>query len=201
MRLHTRPTVATASLAAALVALAGCGGESEGTDTTTSASSSSASSTTSEPTYDEAHIMGEVKKANTEFHGLDPNAMIAEDVDWATDAFRKSYNDNRTEYKEKGVVLKGKVTTDSLHLAKSEPDAPGGWYVSVYNCSSTTVRAYLNGKDVTLDPSNPDKLLPKGPRDNVFLDRYSTPDDGASWLLDNAKRLTGKEVAESPCAN
>lgn len=48
MRLHTRPTVATASLAAALVALAGCGnGEGEGTDTpTASASSSSASSTT-----------------------------------------------------------------------------------------------------------------------------------------------------------
>ncbi|CAM4179855.1 hypothetical protein [Janibacter anophelis] len=46
MRLHTRPTVVTASLAAALVTLAGCGGESDGTDTNTSASSSSSSSTT-----------------------------------------------------------------------------------------------------------------------------------------------------------
>lgn len=47
MRLHTRPTVVTASLAAALVALAGCGGEDEGTDTTTTDASSSSSSSTS----------------------------------------------------------------------------------------------------------------------------------------------------------
>lgn len=185
----------TIASAAALIALSGCGGDSDGEEPTTSSSS-----TASQPTYDEDHIMARVAEANAAFHGLRPNAMISEDADWVTDEFRSSYNDNRTEYKDKGVVMKGKVTTDSLHLKKSEPDAPGGWNVSVYNCSNTTVRAYIDGKDVTLDPSNPEKVLPQGARDNVFLDRYTTPDGGKSWQLDDAQRLTGKDATESPCA-
>lgn len=196
MRLHSRPYAVTACVAAVLVGLSGCGGEGEGTDTT----SSTASSTSSEPTYDKAHIMGKVQEVNETFHGLDPNAKIPADAGWVTDAYREKYNDDQDEYKKMGVEQKGKVSTTSLHLAESDRNAPGGWDVTVYNCSVSTVRAYIDGEDVTADPENPDKALPKGPRESVFLDRYSTPDGGKTWQLDDVQRLSGKDEEEAPCA-
>lgn len=193
------------STAAALVAsgalLAGCGSEpQEPTGTTTSSASSSTSSVSSEPTYDEDHIMTEVAKANTAFreHGL--NTKIPKDADWVTDEYRKTYNDGMVELKEMGVVQKGKASTKALHLEKSDPDAPGGWYVTVYNCNVSTVRVYIDGEDVSADPLDADKPLPKGPRDGVSLDRYTTPDGGKSWQVDDVQVLSAKDAKASPCA-
>ncbi|WP_169797260.1 hypothetical protein, partial [Janibacter anophelis] len=168
-----------------------------GTGTTTSSTSSSASS---EQTYDEAHIMSAVRKTDKAFRALDPNATIPKDAEWVTDAYRKTYNSDVGELKDLGVVQKGTTTTEDLHLAKSDPDAPGGWYVTVYNCNVSTVRAYIDGEDVSRDPQDEDKPLPKGPRTGVSLDRYTTPDDGQSWQIDDSQILSPEDARASPCA-
>lgn len=188
-RANTRSAVVTACVTASLVALAGCGGgDGDGTDTT----SSTTSSASAEPTYDEAHIMAEITEVNESFHRLDPNAKIPADADWATAAFRKRYNEGRAEYEDMGADLKGKITSTSLHLEESDPDATGGWDVTVYNCTESTVRAYIDGEDVTKNP--------KGPRTAVFRDSYVTPDAGKSWQLDDTQPLKGKEAEAAPCA-
>ncbi|CAM4069506.1 hypothetical protein [Janibacter anophelis] len=200
MRLRSRPTVVTACVATALMTLAGCGsGEGEGTDTTASSSSSNSSSASSEPTYDEAHIMTEVRKADRAFRALDPNELIPEDADWVTDSYRTKYNSDTKELKDAGLVQKGKVTTKSLHLATSEPDAPGGWQVTVYNCNVSTRRVYQDGEDVSADPLDPSKPLPEGPRESVLLDSYTTPDGGKSWQLDDVAPVEGKDSQDTPC--
>lgn len=194
----TRSTQAAVCITA-LVTLAACGGDADGEKTSTSSASSSTSSASSEPTYGEDHIMTEVRKAHKAFRALDPNALIPKDADWVTDEYRKTYNADTNELKDMGVVQKGKVTTKSLHLDKSDPDAPGGWYVSVYACTSSTLRAYIDGEDVSADPLDPNKPLPKGPQEGVLLDSYTTPDGGKSWQLDNVTPLVGKDAQGTPC--
>lgn len=183
--------------AAVLVALTGCSGNSESDKTSASSSTASASS---KPTYDDDHIMAEVAKTNTAFRGHDPNALIPKDADWATDEFRGLYNADTKELKDMGVVQKGTVTTKALHLAKSDPDAPGGWSVTVYNCKVSTIRLHIDGEDVTMDPHDADKPLPKGPRNGVSLDRYTTPDAGKTWQVDDSQLLSPKDAKASPCA-
>lgn len=193
--LLTRSTQAAACVAA-LLTLAACSGDADGEKTTASSSASSASS---EPTYGEDHIMTEVRKADKAFRALDPNALIPEDADWVTDEYRNTYNADTNELKDMGVVQKGKVTTKALHLAKSDPDAPGGWHVTVYNCNVSTRRVYLDGEDVSADPLDADKPLPKGPRKSVLLDSYTTPDGGKSWQLNDVAPLEGKDAQDTPC--
>lgn len=198
-QLLTRSTQAAVCIAA-LVTLAACGGDADGEKTSTSSASSSTSSASSEPTYGEDHIMTEVRKADKAFRALDPNALIPKDADWVTDEYRKTYNADTNELKDMGVVQKGAVTTKALHLAKSDPDAPGGWYVTVYNCNVSTIRLYIDGEDVTADPHDEDKAVPKGPRDAVSLDRYTTPDAGKTWQVDDSQLLSPTDAKDSPCA-
>ncbi|MCT1618384.1 hypothetical protein [Janibacter hoylei] len=195
----TRSTQAAVCITA-LVTLAACSGDADGEKTSTSSASSSTSSASSEPTYGEDHIMTEVRKADKAFRALDPNAPIPKDADWVTDEYRKAYNADNVELKNIGLVQKGKTTTKSLHLDKSDPDAPGGWYVTVYNCNVSTMRAYIDGEDVSRDPHDEDKPLPKGPRDGVSLDRYTTPDDGKSWQIDDSQIVSAADAKDSPCA-
>lgn len=191
----TRSTHAMAC-AVALVTLSACGGDADGEKTSTSTSASSASS---EQTYDEDHIMTEVEKVDTAFRARDLNEGIPEDADWVTDEYRQSYNADAAKTRDSGVVKKGETTTTALHLDESEPDAPGGWYVTVYACTSSTVRVYIDGEDVSADPSDPSKPLPKGSRESVMLNRYTTPDGGTSWQLDGVTPLEGKDAQDTPC--
>lgn len=187
-----RAMSAAAAVVTCGVLLAGCG--SEGEDERTSTSSGSA-----QPEYDEAHIMAEVREAYRAFRALNPNAPIPQGADWVTDRYRESYNADNAELKDMGVVQKGKVTTKALHLAESDPDAPGGWQVTVYNCNVSTMRAYMDGEDVSTDPNDPDKPLAKGPRSGVSLDSYTTPDAGESWQVDDSQVLSESDAKSSPC--
>ncbi|UUZ43937.1 hypothetical protein LP422_14755 [Janibacter limosus] len=194
--LRRRATTTVVLCSALALILTGCGNDASESSGSSSAPSSGSSSTM----YGEDHVMDQVKKANTAFHGIDPNAKIPDTAAWATAAYRKKYNDDPAKYKDIGAVVKGKVSSSSLHLASSKPDAPGGWDVTVYNCTVSTQRVYIDGKDVTSDPKNPKKTLPKGPRDSVFSDSYTTPDGGRTWQLNNTQPVTGKQADESPCA-
>ena len=100
---------------AALIALTGCSGDSEGEKTSASSSASSASS---EPTYDEAHIMTEVRKADKAFRALDPNVPIPKDADWVTDEYRRTYNADTDELKDIGLVAEGKDHNQGTSLGE-----------------------------------------------------------------------------------
>lgn len=190
---RTRRAAGIAALAAGAVLLTGCGGDSGGEETSSSTTASA------EPTYDEAYIMGQVKKVDAALRARDLNEPIPEDAAWASDKYRTAYNADTAQTKKSGLVTKGRVTTTALHLDTSDPDAPGGWYVTVYACATSTVRGYIDGKDVTADPNDPGKLLPKGPRDVVQHAGYTTPDDGKTWQLDRMTTLTEQEAKDSPC--
>ncbi|WP_068258970.1 hypothetical protein [Janibacter limosus] len=61
-------------------------------------------------------------------------------ADWISDRYRQAYNDNLAKLKKAGVTTKGKVETTSMHVAESDPDAAGGWELSMYVCVVSTVR-------------------------------------------------------------
>lgn len=183
-------TVIALACAATLLPLAACG-DSEGSDTT---------STSSSATYDDDHAMDAVREIDKKFRAHDPSTPIGEDEDWATDKFRTRFNDELAALDEEGVVRKGSATTESLHLKTSDPDAPGGWDLTVYMCSLNTTRLLIDGEDVTADPANPGQLLPDKPRHDAFLNTYTTPDSGKTWQLDIARYLDEDDKKESPCA-
>lgn len=193
-----RPTLTRSSMAlacaAALLTLAACGGDADGEKT-----SASRSSTSSAPTYDDDHAFAEAKQVDKKFRAHDANQPIPGDTTWATDSFRQRYNAEVAEFKKVGAVKKGKVTVNSIHLEESDRGAAGGWTLSTYVCSTSTMRFYQDGKDVSSMPGDPDTPLPKGPRDGVHLQNYVTADDGATWQLDNVQLLSGKDAKESPC--
>ena len=188
-----RAMSAAAAVVTCGVLLAGCGSEGEDERTSTS-------DTTSQPAYDDAYALGEVKKIDQRFRQLNPNNLIGKDVPWVTDPYRRTYNEQIQEWKGLGVVQKGKASTTSLHLAESKPDAPGGWDLSVYVCTESTLRAYIDGEDVSVDPLDPGKPLPKGTRKGVTLDGYTTPDRGRTWQLNSSQVLEEEAAREAPCA-
>lgn len=186
------PSHLTAACAVLVLALAGCGGGSDATDTTSTSSS--------EPTYDESHATAEAERVDSTMRDHDPNASIPDDADWISDRYRQAFNEDLAELKKAGVTTKGKVETTSMHLAESNPDAAGGWDLSMYVCAVSTVRLYdRSGKDVTSYPDDTSKPLPKGPHEAVYLRSYVTPDEGKSWQVDRSQRLTGKEAKEASC--
>lgn len=189
----TRSTQAIAC-AAALVTLAACGGDTDGEK-----ASASSSSRTSEPTYGDDYAYAKAKKVDKKLKAHDSNKPLPEDATWVTDNYRDGYNAEVAEFKKVNAVKKGKVTVNSIHLNKSEPDAAGGWMLSTYVCSTSTMRFYQDGKDVSSMPGDPDTPLPKGPRDSVHLQSFVTPDSGKTWQLDNVQLLSGKDAKESPC--
>ncbi|SMC83453.1 hypothetical protein [Janibacter indicus] len=194
-----RPTLTRSSqalaCAAALLTLAACGGDADGEKT-----SASSSSTSSEPTYDDDYAFAEAKKVSPKLRAHDPNTPLPEGTEWATASYIKAYNGSRAEMKKQGIREKGTVTVESTHLAESNPDAVGGWDLTVYECSTSTVRYYQGSKDVTSRPEDPSKPAPKGPQENVHLVSYTTPDGGKTWQLDKSQLLLGKDAKESPCA-
>lgn len=193
----TRSTQSVACVAA-LLTLAACGGGGDGEKTSTSAASSSASS---KPTYDDEYAFAKAKKVNENLRAHDPNTQLPKNTKWATTSYIKAYNDSLAQMKKQGVTEKGKVTVTATHPAKSNPDAAGGWDLTMYQCSTSTVRYYRDGEDITADPADPSKPAPKGPQKNVHLKIYTTPDQGKTWQLDKSQLLRGKDAKESPCAN
>lgn len=195
---RVRTRVVAAVFGAALVTtMAGCGDDgADGADSTSTASSSAGSS----PSYGEDHIMAQVKKVNTALQALGPTEKIPADADWATDSYRKTHNATRDGYKEHGAEVKGKITSTALHLNESDPDAPGGWDVSVYDCASSTLRLYVDGEDITPDPDHPGQVLPKGAQTEIYLKSFTTPDGGKTWQLDDSQLVKGAQAEESPCA-
>lgn len=192
----TRCTQAMAC-AAAVLSLAACGGDADGERT--SATSSASSATSSEPTYDDDYAFAAVGRVDEEFRAHDANQPLPEDATWATETFRERYDAEVAEFKKVGAVKKGKVAVNSRHLHESDRDAVGGWTLSAYVCSTSTMRFYQDGKDVSSMPGDPSEPLPKGPRDGVHLQTYVTPDQGKTWQLDDVQLLSGKDAEESPC--
>ncbi|SMC53017.1 hypothetical protein SAMN06296429_104294 [Janibacter indicus] len=192
----TRSTQAVAC-AAALLVLTACGGDADGERVSTT--SSVASSSSSKPAYDDEYAYSEAKKSNEALLSHDSNKPLPEDVEWATANYIKTYNEALDAIQEAGAKQRGNVSVQATHLAESKPAAPGGWDLSMYQCSTSTVRLYKGGKDVTAHPLDPSKPLPKGSRKNVHLLNFTTPDDGKTWQLDKAQILSGKDAKNSPC--
>lgn len=187
----------TALLAcAALLALAGCGGDGDA-DTSTAASSSTSPSSS---TPDDDQAFAAAKKLEPKLRAHDPNKPLPPDAEWATTSYRSTYNDALAALKKQGVTKTGKVTTTGMFPAESKPDAAGGWDLTMFRCSTSTVRYLKGGKDVTASPEDPTKLLPKGPHDNVHLLSFTTSDQGKTWQLNQSRQLTGKGLKETPCA-
>lgn len=180
--------------AAALVTLAACGGDADGEKT-----SASSSSTSSAPTYDDAYAYTEAKKIEPKQRAHDLNKPLPEDTEWATPKFVQSFNKEMSTIKNAGAVQKGHIKATATYPAESDPDAPGGWDLTMYQCSTSTVRLYKDGKDVSGTPGNPSTPLPMGPQMNVHLKSYTTPDQGKTWQLDKSQYLSGKDAKESPC--
>ncbi|SMC53036.1 hypothetical protein [Janibacter indicus] len=190
----TRSTQAMAC-AAALLTLAACGGDADGEKT-----SASSSSTSSEPTYDDDYAYAEAKKIAPMMRKIAAGKPLPKDTEWATASYIKAYNDQVASLKKKGITEKGSVTIDSMHQDASNPDAPGGWDMTMYECSTSTVRYYKDGKDVTGTPGDSNTRLPKGPHENVHLLSFTTSDDGKTWQLDEVQQLLGNDARQSPCA-
>lgn len=189
-RLRER-AVLTVVCAVAIGAAAGC--SDDGT--------TSESSTTSPSTVDEDQAYDEAKQLEERFFDLDANEPLPSDASWVTDSFRRARNEEITSLEEEGVTRKGSVTVNSTHLADSDPDAASGWDLSVWVCSTSTQRLYdEDGNDVSADPADPTKPLPAGPRDNVHIMRFTSPDDGDTWRLDKVQ-LVPSTNKETPCAS
>lgn len=191
---HTQTAIALAGVAVLTLGAASCGKDEPVPPT------SSSSSSTSQVTYDDDYAYAEAKKVATEWRNVPSGKQLPESSEWATPSFIKAYNDQVTSLKEQGITEKGSVKVHSMHEETSNPDAVGGWDLTVYECSTSTVRAYKDGKDVTGTPGDPSTPLPKGPRSAVHLLSYTTPDDGKTWQLDKVQQLLGKDAKESPCA-
>lgn len=187
-----RDRVVGGVLCAALLTLAGCGDDASAPPPTSSSPSTA---------VDEEQAYAEVKKVDTKFRAHDQDEPLAADTTWASDAFRKQFNDDVAKREEQGLTRKGSTKVTGIHPSESKPEAPGGWDLSIFVCSTSTVRLYdKDGKDMTGDPSNPGQPLPPGPRDNVHLMSFTTPDDGTTWQLDKMHLIPNKYVEETPCA-
>lgn len=192
----TRARSTVVVCAAVLVALTGCSGDSD----SEKASTTSTSSASSEPTYGDEYAYAEAKKVNENLRAHDPNKPLPTTAKWATDNYRKKYNDEVASLEKVGVTTKGRVKVTSTHLDESNPDATGGWALTTYVCSISTMRLYDGeGNDVSADPADANKPLPKGPRNAVHLYSYATPDQGKTWQLDEVQSLSGKDAKNSPC--
>ena len=186
-------TVVVIVCLAALVTVAGCGGDSD--DETTSAASGSSSPIT----YDDEHAYAEAKKISAKLVAYDNIEPLPEDTAWATSKYITSYNDRLRTLKDAGATKKGSVTTTATYLAESNPTAAAGWDLTIYRCSVSTARLYIDGKDVSADPTDPTKRLPKGPHRNVHLLSFTTADMGKTWQLDKVQFLAGERAEKSSC--
>lgn len=192
-RVRTRD-IAALACAASLLTLCACGDDESGTSDPTSSATASTSATS-----DDEHAMEQVRAIDKQLRAADPSKPLPEDATWATDGFRTRFDAAAADFTEAGAVFTGKITTESLHLGESDPDAPGGGQLTAYACTVDTTRIIVDGKDVTAHPNDPTKVLPKKPRHDTYLNTYSTTDDGTTWQLDRSRNLPDKDKKGTPC--
>lgn len=184
--LKTTTTIAAAVAVVTLTATSCSSDPAEGTTSTSGTSSSSAPSP-SETTYDDEHAFTEAEKVAKKAVARDRNEAIPKDADWATAAYKKDRADVLADSKSQGITIKGTTTWGGFKRNKSNPDAPGGWDLTGYVCTTSDTRAYKDGKDVSLGPDG--KPLPKGERDVVYLYSFTTPDKGETWQVHDAQQV------------
>lgn len=187
--LRTRTQLLAAITCAVAFALTGC--SDEASDTT---------SATSLPSLDDDQAYDRAVKIKPKMDAHDVDEPLPEGTAWATPAYIEKYNDGLATQHDNGLTLSGKVTTTATHPKDSNPDAAGGWDLTVYSCTTTTVRLHKDGRDVTADPRDPTKVLPKGPRDNVHILSFTSQDKGTTWQVDRSRMLSDEEAEKSPCA-
>lgn len=189
MTRHRRPAyLATTLAAAAALTLAGCSGDSaaDGTDGPSFTPSSSQSETT--PTDEEVFAAAEASAKKD--IALPPGARVPKDATWATDTFRSARAKAAREVEKQGLTFKGATTWRGARPEASEPDAVGGWQVTMHVCTESTTRVYKDGKDVSAGKDG--KPLPKGKRQVAYLYSFATPDDGKTWQVDGAQQEEGE---------
>lgn len=194
---HTRPVAAFACAAAVVLSVAGCGSDKPAAET--GAATSSSSTPSPEPTYDKAYAFAEAKKIEAKRDKADV-WVLPKDTPWATTRYITDYNKEAQAQKKAGVTEKGKVSNQVFHLDKLDRKAKGGWRLSIYECSTSSVRYYKGDEDVTVYPWDTSKPMPKGPRNNVHRIRYVSTDKGKTWQVDVSMLVYGDEVKETPCA-
>ncbi|WP_156811767.1 hypothetical protein [Janibacter hoylei] len=119
MRTTPSRTIQATACAIALIGLTACGGsDSEGSSTTSTSSSSA------DLTYDDDYAVDAARATESKRRAHDPNTKLSDDTPWATEDYIDTFNRNVTAMKEAGVVEKGTVKVNSVHLATSDPDAP-----------------------------------------------------------------------------
>lgn len=193
-----RSVSAFACAAAVVLSVAGCGSDKPAVEA--DAATSSSSTPSPEPTYDKAYAFAEAKKVEAKRAALGPLEDLPKDTPWATAGFIKSVNEERAELRKAGVTVKGKITTTGQHVDKLDRKSKGGWRLTTYECSTSTVRYLKGDKDVTAVATDPSKPLPKGPHDNVHRHRYVSTDKGKTWKVQQSWLIYSDEVKETPCA-
>ena len=200
--LRTRATIGITCAVLTLTA-ASCSSDNGGgeDDTSTETTSSTSSATASPAAYGDEHVYAEAEKAIRTSRKHDFNKPIPKGTAWATPSSRKAYNEEVAEYRDDlKVTQKGKITTTGIEPAESNAGAPGGWDLTMYACTTSTVRAYdEDGNDVTGDPATGDPL-PDKPRSGVDLVSLMTPDRGKTWQIENVQALSGQDAKEASCA-
>ena len=137
-RVRTRD-IAALACAASLLTLSACGDDESGTSDPTSSATASTSTTS-----DDEHAMEQVRAIDKQLRAADPSKPLPEDATWATDGFRTRFDAAAADFTEAGAVFTGKITTESLHLGKSDPDAPGGGQLTAYACTVDTCLLYTS---------------------------------------------------------
>lgn len=189
---HLKTTVSIAAAAAVVtLSAASCSNSTDPGGTTTE---TTASPTTSEATYDDEHAFTEAEKAAKQAVARDPNSEVPQDASWATASYKAGRAEALADNRKQGIEIKGSRKWTGAKRGASNPDAAGGWDLTMNVCTSNTTRAFKDGKDVSLGPDG--KPLPKGARDVVELYSFVTPDKGKTWQVDQVQQLEGESCDE-----
>lgn len=187
MTSRRRPAYLAAALAAAALAMSGCSGDSSAQEQTPTPS---ADPSTSEATPTEEEVFAAAEASAKKVVPMSPGARIPKDATWATEAFRKDRDEAADEVEKQGLTFKGKTTWLGARPEASDPDASGGWQVTMHVCSESTTRIYKDGKDVSAGKDG--KPLPKGKREVAYLYSFATPDEGKTWQVDSRQQEEGE---------
>lgn len=189
---HLKTTVSIAAAAAAVtLSAASCSNSPDPGGSTTETTSSP---TTSEVTYDDEHAFTEAEKAAKHAISRNPNEEVPAEADWATDSYRQGRAEALADNREQGIEIRGDRKWTGAKRGASNPDAAGGWDLTMNICTANTTRAYKDGKDVSLGPDG--RPLPKGARNVVELYSFTTPDNGKSWQVDDVQQVEGESCDE-----
>lgn len=175
-----RTAANAAAMLLALTGLTACSDSTaEGTQSPTTATSEPTTEAPEEVTDKEA--FAEAERAARESVRHDTNKEVPKGADWASQAYRAERAKMVKTYRDRGITIRGESTWLGSEQGVSNRDAPGGWDLTLHVCTSSTTRAYIGDKDVSLDADG--KPLPKGTRKVRELFSFTTPDKGQTWQV------------------